>query len=187
MNCAFQCSLGPQPGPAELPEPVPTQVLSIRDDNDPLEAISALSNDVVQIGGNDFSASYAHGYCSFKMQLVQQCMNNPKENWHNEILGNLYSIEDANRKTVVRYPDGAGRIDNTIKRLTNFGDGLLLTYKDNIVFFRFDEASWNTKTPDDGHANGLCHWSEWTRPEWGCQAHLDGQRRSSDVTCVFKC
>jgi hypothetical protein len=34
--------------------------------------------------------SYAHGVCSFTMQLFQQCKFNPGEDWHTEILGNLF-------------------------------------------------------------------------------------------------
>ncbi|KAF2825849.1 hypothetical protein CC86DRAFT_254138, partial [Ophiobolus disseminans] len=112
--------------------------------------------------------AYAHGYCSFKLQLMQQCLNNPEEKWHNEMLGNIFSIQDNAKQTVVSYPAGAGRIDNRIKWLTGMGDGLHLVYQDNQVYFKFDGGLWSTDTKDDGKAYGLCHWGTWSRGEWGC-------------------
>jgi len=178
MDCTFQGSA--------IKVDAPKPAISARDS--PFDNYDALSTSTIQMPGTILSPSYAHGYCSFKMQLMQQCLHNPSENWHNEILGNLFSIEDADRKTVVAFPEGAGRIDGQIKRLTGMGDGLYITYHTNSqVYFRYDGALWDTTTKDDGKAQGLCHWGPWSRGEWGCEERFGWSRRTSDIACVFKC
>jgi hypothetical protein len=129
---------------------------------------------------------------------------NPEDRWHTEILGNLFSIQDNDHKTAVSYPEGAGRIDGKIKRLTGMGDGLYLTYwTNNQVYFRYDNGLWDTTTKDDGHAYGLCNWSPWTRDPIDCSEKNSSQVRVSypwpdlfaylltvkisDLTCVFRC
>jgi hypothetical protein len=121
------------------------------------------------------------------MQLLQQCLYTPDTDWHTEILGNLFSIEDNNRATAVRYPSGAGRIDGGhIKRLTGMGDdGLSLAYwSDDKVYFRFDGGLWDTGTQDDGKAYGLCSWGEWTRGEIECAEESRREVRVSVVLCL---
>tara|TARA_R110002003_G_scaffold248_3_gene17662 strand:- start:8685 stop:8999 length:315 start_codon:yes stop_codon:yes gene_type:complete len=104
------------------------------------------------------------------------------------MFGHLPSIEDAERKPIVRYPNGAGRIDGRIKLLTGMGNGLYLTYyTDGKVYFRWDNGQWDTGTPDDGVGAGLCHWGAWSREGLECRAENGGMLRLSDVTCVFRC
>ncbi|KAH7067331.1 hypothetical protein BKA63DRAFT_116313 [Paraphoma chrysanthemicola] len=132
--------------------------------------------------------AWAHGACSFTLTLSNQCLHNPAANWHLEMFGNIPSIEDADRKTIVRYPNGAGRIDSRVKLLTGMGNGLYLTYHtDGKVYFRWDNGPWDTGTPDDGVSPGLCHWGAWNRGAIECKGEDGGVMRMSDVTCVFRC
>jgi hypothetical protein len=114
------------------------------------------------------------------MQLFQQCLYSPSDDWHTEILGNLYSIEDNDRKTAIRFPEGAGRIDGgRIKHLTGMGsEGLYVTYwNDDKVYFRFDGGLWDTSTSDNGNAYGLCQWGAWTKDRIDCGEKNAGQYR----------
>ncbi|KAH7083912.1 hypothetical protein FB567DRAFT_605007 [Paraphoma chrysanthemicola] len=132
--------------------------------------------------------AWAHGSYSFTLTLTNQCLHNPAENWHLEMFGNIPSISDADRKVIVWYPNGAGRIDSRVKLLTGMGNGLYLTYHtDGKVYFRWDNGAWDTGTPDDGVSPGLCYWGPWNRGAIECKGENGGVMRMSDVTCVFRC
>ncbi|KAF2027454.1 hypothetical protein EK21DRAFT_114811 [Setomelanomma holmii] len=150
--------------------------------NDIPDLLNLITTDTTDMAGSLLTQDYTHGVCSFKMTLTNQCLYNPDESWHTEMFGNLYSIEDAARQTVVRFPNGVGRIDGRIKRLTGIGDGLYMTYyKDDKVYFRWDQGQWDTGTPDDGFSPGLCHWDAWTRDVLDCKAEHGGDLRNSDI------
>jgi hypothetical protein len=183
MDCTFQCSAA-----THLTNHTTYPVRFPADgDDSPLDSFDALSAYMVPTPGISLAPAYAHGYCSFKLQLMQQCLFTPTENWHNEMLGNIFSIQDSAGNTAVSYPSGAGCIDNRIKLLTGMGDGLYITHQDNKVWFKFDGGKWDTSTQDDGNAYGLCNWGKWSRMEWGCEERFAEERRISDIVCVFKC
>lgn len=186
MNCSFQCGKQNQ-----------ARSISSALDLVPVE-------DVSPAGGDIAAASYAHGYCSFKMQLFQQCVQTPQEGWHAEMLGMLYSMEDNDRKTVVTYPDGVGRIDKGAIRLLGMGDfRIAYSNEEKQVYFAFDGGWWATFTKDDGHAYGLCRWGSWTKPDLVCTPENGIHHRVgfpslfswttltvlqiSDLGCIFKC
>jgi hypothetical protein len=117
------------------------------------------------------SSNYAPGFCSFKLQLFQQCLHTPAEGWHNQMLGMLYSVEDNNHVTAVWYPEGTGRIDDRSVRLNGMG-GLTVAYKsqDRQMYFSFAPKGgyWSTLTTDTPDAKGMCSWKPWTRSETVC-------------------
>ncbi|KAF1944747.1 hypothetical protein EJ02DRAFT_420058 [Clathrospora elynae] len=134
--------------------------------------------------------TYAPGFCSFHLQLFNQCLHTPSEGWHSQMLAMLYSMQDNNRKTVVAYPEGAGRIDNRAMGLMGMGN-FKLAYNgaDEQMYFSYDKPGgwWSTATKDDGHAFGLCSWGAWTRGSGVCDDKATVMPRLSDMTCVFKC
>ncbi|CAO2655178.1 Nn.00g102420.m01.CDS01 [Neocucurbitaria sp. VM-36] len=192
MNCAFQCdphkpttSKHKRSNAAEhttenselSQAPTTPSLLEV----DPVGQISPAGSDTS-------AASYAHGYCSFKMQLFNQCIHTPEDGWHSQMLGLLYSIEDNDHKTAVTYPEGAGRIDRGAIRLTGMGDfRLAYNNDDKQVYFAFDGGWWATSTKDDGKAFGLCKWNAWTKPDLVCVPEHGVHYRLSDLACVFKC
>lgn len=156
---------------------------------DPFSDFSSLA--VSSVSGSKVNASYAHGTCSFKLQLMEQCLHNPTELWHTEMLGNIFSIQDGERTTAVVYPEGAGRIDERAKQLVNIGrNGLMLTFfHDQKTYFRFDGKSWDTGSKDDGDDKwiGVCQQRPFSRGTLNCSAEHGGERRVSEMACGFKC
>lgn len=179
MDCIFSCS---------APQAKPAPALSARDNN-PLEDLTALSTNAILITGTDIHADYVHGWCNFRMQLKQQCVNKPNEGWHNEMLNYLPNIYDPEGKVVISFPQNDTRIDWPNKRrYRGFGqDGLQMVWQNGQVYYDFDGGRWDTTTKDDGMQYGKCTWLPWTRGEWGCEERLKGASRESWVGCVFKC
>ncbi|KAF2126459.1 hypothetical protein P153DRAFT_346215 [Dothidotthia symphoricarpi CBS 119687] len=162
-----------------------TQDLQARTSS-PLDA--PLIESVSPATGNTLAATYAHGVCSYKLQLFQECIHTPAANWHTQTLGLLFSIEDNDHKTVVRFPEGAGDIQERHIMLTNIGTGLhLLYHSDDRTYFRFDECYWDTATKHDDRACGLCDVKAWTKQEMQCDEQTGVNYRLSDMTCFFKC
>jgi hypothetical protein len=97
------------------------------------------------------------------------------------MLGMLYSVEDQNRATAVRYPEGTGRIDNRAVRLKGMGD-LTVAYssEDRQTYFSFAPKGgyWSTLTTSTPDAKGMCDWKPWTREETGCnESHQNDHPR----------
>ncbi|KAH6875800.1 hypothetical protein BKA58DRAFT_454829 [Alternaria rosae] len=150
-----------------------------------------LSTPPNSVAASSTSDNYAPGFCSFKLQLFQQCLHTPAEGWHNQMLGMLYSVEDNNRETAVIYPEGTGRIDKGGVRLMGMG-GLIVVYspQDRQTYFSFDPKGgyWSTLTTNTPDAKGICSWNPWTRGETGCdENHQNDHPRLSDMTCGFWC
>ena len=147
--------------------------------SEPLPDILASPSEAVASGFT--STNYAPGFCSFTLQLFQQCLHTPSEGWHNQMLGMLYSVEDQNRVTAVRYPEGTGRIDNRAVRLKGMGD-LTVAYssEDRQTYFSFAPKGgyWSTLTTSTPDAKGMCDWKPWTREETGCnESHQNDHPR----------
>ena len=153
--------------------------------NEPLPDI--LSSPLDSVASGYSTANYAPGFCSFKLQLFQQCLHTPSEGWHNQMLGMLYSVEDQNRATAVTYPEGTGRIDGRAVRLGGMG-GLKVAYnpEDRQTYFQFEPKGgfWSTLTQSTPDAVGICDWKPWTRDETGCdEGHQnDHPRVSSEIS-----
>jgi hypothetical protein len=191
MICSFSCSASSGEWiDSELMRmlPVTEPVLSAHT-TDPISDFLSLS--VSSVAGSELNASYAHGTCSFKLQLMEQCLHNPTELWHTEMLGNIFSIQDGERATAVVYPEGAGRIDERAKQLVNIGrNGLMLTFfHDQKTYFRFDGKSWDTDSKDEGDEKwiGVCQQRPFSRETLSCSAERGGERRVSEMACAFKC
>ena len=139
--------------------------------------------------GSTTTANYAPGYCSFKMQLLQQCLHTSSEGWHNQMLGMLYSIQDNNRVTVATYPEGTGRIDDRAVRLTGIG-GLKVAYnsQDKQAYFAFEPKGgwWSTATKDAPGIKGLCHWDPWTRNEVECSETTTNDHPRVSLYSLFR-
>jgi len=183
MSCSFSCSAS---GDSNI---IPTEpTLSVRSE-DVFSVFSSLA--VPDVSTKSVNATYAHGYCSFHLQLMHQCLHNPTELWHTEMLGNIFSIQDGDRKTVVMYPEGAGRIDERQKRLGSIGqNGLqMVFFHDQKTYFRFDGKSWDSGSKDDGNDkwSGVCRQEQWSREKLECRQETAGERRVSEMGCVFKC
>ncbi|KAF1846932.1 uncharacterized protein K460DRAFT_50539 [Cucurbitaria berberidis CBS 394.84] len=177
MDCTLQCG----PHTTENSKHVQARTISSALDLVPVGQVSP-------VGGDTSAVPYAHGYCSFKMQLSNQCIHTPEQGWHSQMLGMLYSIEDNDRKTAVMYPNGVGRIDQGAIRLLGMGDfRLAYSNDDKQVYFAFNGGWWATNTKDDGHAFGLCSWNPWTKPDLVCIPEHGVHYRLSDMTCIFKC
>ena len=155
--------------------------------NEPLPDIFSSPLDSVASGYS--TANYAPGFCSFKLQLFQQCLHTPSEGWHNQMLGMLYSVEDQNRATVVTYPEGTGRIDGRAVRLRGMG-GLKVAYnpEDRQTYFQFEPKGgfWSTLTQSTPDAVGICDWKPWTRDETGCdEGHQNDHPRVSSLGVLW--
>ncbi|CAN9288697.1 unnamed protein product [Alternaria alternata] len=177
LSCSFDCA---------VPSPK-SSMKRVR--NEPLPDI--LSSPLDSVASGYSTANYAPGFCSFKLQLFQQCLHTPSEGWHNEMLGMLYSVEDQNRATAVTYPEGTGRIDGRAVRLGGMG-GLKVAYnpEDRQTYFQFEPKGgfWSTLTQSTPDAVGICDWKPWTRDETGCdEGHQNDHPRLSDMTCGFFC
>jgi len=148
------------------------------------------SSSISSVSPTSFNASYAHGYCSFKLQLMEQCLHNPVELWHTEMLGNIFSIQDGERQTAVVYKEGAGRIDERAKWLGGLGGGVTFTFfHDQKTYFRFDGKNWDSESKDNGDDKwvGVCQQLPFSRASLSCSAEKGGERRVSEMACVFKC
>jgi hypothetical protein len=132
---------------------------------------------------------YAPGMCSFKLQLFNQCLHNPDEDY-SQILGMIYSIQDNNRVTVATYPEGAGRIDGRAVALQGIGE-LRIGYDlmDNQTYFAYMPVGgwWSTATKDDGNAKGLCAWGAWTREQDICDDSPEAYRDHPRVCFFLPC
>ena len=108
--------------------------------------------------------AYSPGHCSFSLTLFNECIYSPAENWHTQLIALLPSIQDNDRRTVVTYPEGAGRIDAGAKRLLGMGDfRIAYDSNDGQVYFSYNGGWWATNTKDDGKAFGLCQWGSWSK------------------------
>ena len=156
--------------------------------SEPLPDILVLPPDSVASGSSP--ADYAPGFCSFKLQLFQQCLHTPSEGWHNQMLGMLYSVEDQSRVTVVRYPEGTGRIDDRSVRLQGMG-GLTVAYSsvDRQAYFSFAPKGgyWSTLTTSTPDAKGMCDWKPWTRDETGCDENHQNDHPRVSWSAMFWC
>ena len=155
--------------------------------NEPLPDI--LSSPLDSVASGYSTANYAPGFCSFKLQLFQQCLHTPSEGWHNQMLGMLYSVEDQNRATAVTYPEGTGRIDGRAVRLGGMG-GLKVAYnpEDRQTYFQFEPKGgfWSTLTQSTPDAVGICDWKPWTRDEIGCdEGHQNDHPRVSSLGVLW--
>jgi hypothetical protein len=150
------------------------------------EILSAPPNSVAS--GSSSASNYAPGFCSFKLQLFQQCLHTPAEGWHNQMLGMLYSIEDNNRVTAVWYPEGTGRIDDRSVKLTGMGD-LRVAYssQDKQMYFSFAPKGgyWSTLTTNTPDAKGMCSWKPWTRNEVGCEEKFNNDHPRVSYPATF--
>ncbi|KAG9191007.1 hypothetical protein G6011_09095 [Alternaria panax] len=177
LSCKFDCA---------IPSPK-SSMKRVR--NEPLPDI--LASPPESVANADSAANYAPGFCSFKLQLFQQCLHTPSEGWHNQMLGMLYSVEDQNRVIAATYPEGTGRIDGRSVRLGGMG-GLKVAYnpEDRQAYFQFEPKGgfWSTLTLSTPDAVGMCDWKPWTRDETGCdEKRQNDHPRLSDMTCGFFC
>jgi hypothetical protein len=164
LHCAFDC--------------VAPKSIKSRATERPLPPILAGKPTSVSLSANiSMSLSsdipYAKGICRFHLQLFNQCLHNPDEDY-SQILGMIYSIQDNNMATVATYPEGAGRIDGRAVGLQGIGE-LRIAYNtdDNQVYFSYLPVGgwWSTGEPDDGDAKGVCKWGAWTRPADKCDTN----------------
>jgi hypothetical protein len=159
LHCAFDC--------------VAPKSIKSRAAERPLPPVLAREPAQITMSANISTSSdipYAKGICSFHLQLFNQCLHNPDEDY-SQYLGMIYSIQDNNKTTVATYPEGAGRLDGRSVALQGIGE-LRMAYNtdDNHMYFSYLPVGgwWSTGEPDDGDAKGMCRWDLWTRPQDKC-------------------
>jgi hypothetical protein len=200
LHCAFDCA-----APKQIKSRAERALPPILAREPAFTSLSAN----ISMSSKDFP--YAPGICRFNLQLFNQCLHSPEEDY-SQMLGMIYSIRDDNNVIVATYPEGAGRLDARSVALQGIGE-LRMGYNtdDNQMYFAYLPVGgwWSTGEPDDGDAKGMCRWGAWTREAGACddseEAYNDHPRVSflgssesvleyvltrvqlSEMSCVFHC